>query len=530
VSNIRKSIIQGLQNLLDTAAPKDVTATPAGGGKTALDINVAAGLDRTAFGELSIAQPSPQVQVQFPYNINSTQVLAIPINGASVTNGNGHANMSSGTNAAGNGFMLTNDVVRYNPGQGILFRGAGSFTTGVADSEQLIGIGSTLDGFFFGYDGTDFGALRRARGELEFRLLEITTASTTAEDITITLDGVAVTTVTVSNSGDPCITAREIAEHSYFTTGDGWGASHYGPYVEFNTVLPGSKSGTYSLSGATTAIGTFTSTIVGADATDSWIPQASWNFDTMDGNGPSGMTIDPTKGNVFQVRFQWLGYGAVKYYIENSETGEFQLVHIIKYANTANETTLANPSMSLWASSKNMGNTSDLTVKVSSMGGFLEGSSENLGPSFSVDNEIAHTTTDERPIFTIRNKRTYHDKINRVRTQMNFVTLTSALNSATAVTVFRIYLNATPENNCTYSDVSTNSSVTQFDSDALDFDTTDARAVLTFVVGASDTEFIELNAIASKLNPGNTVTITAQPSKSHASNEVGATLNWKELF
>ena len=41
-------------------------------------------------------------------------------------------------------------------------------------------------------------------------------------------------------------------------------------------------------------------------------PQASWNLDTLDGNGPSGVTLDPTKTQIFIMDLEWLGVGSVR--------------------------------------------------------------------------------------------------------------------------------------------------------------------------------------------------------------------------
>ena len=42
------------------------------------------------------------------------------------------------------------------------------------------------------------------------------------------------------------------------------------------------------------------------------IAQADWNLDTMDGSGPSGVTIDPTKAQILVIDGQWLGVGRVR--------------------------------------------------------------------------------------------------------------------------------------------------------------------------------------------------------------------------
>jgi len=44
--------------------------------------------------------------------------------------------------------------------------------------------------------------------------------------------------------------------------------------------------------------------------------------DPLDGTGDSGMTYDPTKLNVFEIRFQYLGAGAIEYWIESDTIGK----------------------------------------------------------------------------------------------------------------------------------------------------------------------------------------------------------------
>lgn len=43
------------------------------------------------------------------------------------------------------------------------------------------------------------------------------------------------------------------------------------------------------------------------------VPQSSWNIDTLDGNGPSKLTIDFTKGQIFAMDYEWLGLGRIRF-------------------------------------------------------------------------------------------------------------------------------------------------------------------------------------------------------------------------
>lgn len=45
-------------------------------------------------------------------------------------------------------------------------------------------------------------------------------------------------------------------------------------------------------------------------AVDTTVAQADWNIDTMDGNGESGITLDPTMTQIFVMNFEWLGVGS----------------------------------------------------------------------------------------------------------------------------------------------------------------------------------------------------------------------------
>ena len=124
------------------------------------------------------------------------------------------------------------------------------------------------------------------------------------------------------------------------------------------------------------------------NSTDNWISQSNWNIDNMFGSGNSGMTLDPTKGNVYQIGMQWLGFGVIFFSIENSETGLFQIVHLIKYPNTYTIPSLGQPSLPITVQSINTTNTTDVIVKSSSLSGFIDGQRPILGSTFSISNTV----------------------------------------------------------------------------------------------------------------------------------------------
>lgn len=76
---------------------------------------------------------------------------------------------------------------------------------------------------------------------------------------------------------------------------------------------------------------------------DTDIPQASWNIDTLDGNGPSGITLDLSKSQIFVIDFQWLGSGRVRFGFEIG--GRLIYVHEFLRANLAVNPYMSTPNL-----------------------------------------------------------------------------------------------------------------------------------------------------------------------------------------
>jgi hypothetical protein len=65
---------------------------------------------------------------------------------------------------------------------------------------------------------------------------------------------------------------------------------------------------------------------------DSPVSQASWNIDKFDGTGPSGITLDTTKSQIFVVDLQWLGVGRTRFGF--SVNGRIFYAHVFNNANS----------------------------------------------------------------------------------------------------------------------------------------------------------------------------------------------------
>ena len=62
-------------------------------------------------------------------------------------------------------------------------------------------------------------------------------------------------------------------------------------------------------------------------------PQSQWNIDKLDGTGPSGMTIDITKMQMWFIDYSWYGAGTIRFGVRNNK-GEIIYCHRIAHGNS----------------------------------------------------------------------------------------------------------------------------------------------------------------------------------------------------
>lgn len=141
------------------------------------------------------------------------------------------------------------------------------------------------------------------------------------------------------------------------------------------------------------------------NGTENFIPRTSWNEDLVNGSNTStnksGFNFNPLFGNVMGIQWQYLGFGNVRFYIENPTNSQHVLVHTIRYPNQYTTPSLRNPTLPLRVESRNYNTVSNVTVKSASMAGFLEGTSVELGPKYGFSTNRTSVTT-IIPIFTVK--------------------------------------------------------------------------------------------------------------------------------
>lgn len=375
----------------------------------------------TSFGSVSMAELTPQIQVSFPYNINTDIIKTGQTSGGSISQVDGKIRLETSgiTNSSANARTIR--TLKYRPGQGAMCRFTARFTTGADDSTQWVGIGDESDGYFFGYSGETFGVMNR------------------------------------NNSGE-----------------------------------------------------TFTA-------------QTSWNLDKLDGKGElnnaSNMKLDTTKGNVYQIQYEWLGFGAISYFVEHDEDGEFIPVHIDAYTNKNTVPSTLNPTLPICYFVGNTGNTSNIILESSSAAGFVEGKVESLGPLNTTGNTKTISTTTS--ILTIRNKSNYQNRPNRVECLIKNIAVSSEGNKTVKVEVIE---DTTLGGSPVFNNINTDTSVCEFD--IAGTTVTGGKKILTVQLAKSDgKEFTVTDGLI--IRPGKALTFAAT---SQATNEVDVAVTWIEDF
>lgn len=393
----------------------------------------------TAFGELSVAQPTPVVQLDWIYGINTLLTTSTVTGSGTVTSATSLAIVNTTANASSSAQIVSRRYIKYRSGQGGLGRFTALFTTGVAGSKQYCGLATTSlsDGYLFGYSGVTFGI---------------------------------------------------------------W-------YL---------KGGT-----------------------PTHIPQSTWNVDVMNGAGyptnPSSMTLVPTNGNVYQIKYQYLGFGAIFFYVENQNLGEFTLVHVIKYANLNTTPNVLQPSLSYLMRSENDGSTATaISVSGATAALFVEGMINPTGPTYGRDNNKATVTT-ETNILSIRNCTTFNTITNRAQMRLRHVSFCSNTGGAVSgVVTFRLVLGTTlggapsfAATNGTTADsgvtITSGLSISSFDTAGTTV--TGGTVIYNGVIAVGGSASIEISNLNLILAPGETLTLAVTSTQSAT---VGVGITWTE--
>jgi hypothetical protein len=159
------------------------------------------------------------------------------------------------------------------------------------------------------------------------------------------------------------------------------------------------------------------------------------------GGTPSGQILDPTKVNVFQVKFQYLGGGDIFFHVINSTNGRWTCVHIIRNANTNTQPNMRNPILQTYFEVVNTSGVGQVKVSSASLATFVEGHLTYTGPRYCIDSSVS-TTNNLFNMMFIQNPLSYNGITNKLN--LNILNISVGMNSTKSndVATLRIIKNA----------------------------------------------------------------------------------------
>lgn len=528
MSILRRLLIRGKT---DAGGEVDLSATGEG------HLEVAIHSPRLPFGSIHTESLTPIFQTDAVYGINSGQVTSVTSGSGGVTGTDNLFTCSTGTTIYSQGVLLGRKRLRYRAGQGVIGRFTALYSAHVDNSYILAGFGTASDGVYFGYGNTSdltdnrFGILYVRGGVREVKTLTVTTGATVSGNATVTLNGTAFT-VALTNASNIQRTVWEISQGTY-TGWDAYPASS--TTVVFVRKSAGTTAGTQSYSaGATGSSASIAQTKAGVASTDTFIPQADWNGDKLDGTGASEVTLNPQKGNVFQIGIQYLGFGAITFEVEitpsGSNNGTFVTVHTLKLPNTLTAPVFTNPSFPFTMAAYSAGSTTDVSVKSASFAGFIEGAKFLQGNRFSYFKQLTTVgDTNLQALMTVMNVRYYQGKANQC--VINLLSVSGAIKHTSPV-IYYLIRNGSLTGNPSFSTLST-ISCSVWDTSATTVTYTDGDQLL-WTGHLGDTGEIDhhfgngsFNAEEVTLQPGEWVTLAARATTGTPSYVTGA-INTRE--
>ena len=421
-----------IMGLLDNGQNSEIKISNIGHIKTDIPL--------TSFGEILNASLFPETQISFIYGLNDLNTIKTTTNGGNIYSTDSLAVLTTTNNINSSALLTSVKHLAYRPGQGNMGRFTGIFSSdNVADTIQLIGLGTLENGYFFGYKGnnSNFGILHKNR-----------------------------------NSD-----------------------------IEF-------------------------------------IEQSLWNIDTMDGSynnkNPSGMLINPTKGNVFQIKFQYLGFGAIFFSIENSKTGVLDLVHIIRYANNNTQTNVINPVLPLMWYIKNLSSTY-ITLKTASGSLFLEGIRRLIGPSHSLDTSYIIPSDNGSKIYnfiTLKNLNQINGVTNYSSIRIKNISIAASVtgNNSTGIITLQCIINSKIGSTDIgyspgYQHILENQSITQYylSSDIVN----NGKKIFNTCIADNGNSYFDINDFDLSINYNETLTFGVKLASSN-STRIGISITWIE--
>lgn len=259
---------------------------------------------------------------------------------------------------------------------------------------------------------------------------------------------------------------------------------------------------------------------------------ADWNVNKVDGSTGTAFNWNPTYGSPVMIKYPYLGYGDIQFYVQNPTTGAWVLVHIIRYANTTATTQLANPSMHFMGFTLNSGNTTNMIMYCASVGIFISGTRSFVGnPKRAIDNNKSSITT-ETNLLSIRCASLFNGVVNEGQIRLRSISVSSS--AANGVACFRFKVGATLGGTPSYAAISGTTSdngvtITGGNS-VVSYDTAGTTVangtyIHSIFLDNPNAQTIDLEPYDIYVAPDEVLTISGFSS---ANSQLGVSINWSE--
>ena len=482
--------------------------------------NVTQKLSTTAFTDLRASEDTPVTQISSAYGLLD-DILSItdPFASGTTTVVDSKFTCSTGLNAAGLAVLVSGRHINLRPGQGLMTKINAIFTAGAVDSDQIAGPTSSENAYGFGPVDEIFGIRGWSGGVNEAQELTITVAAAGVETATVTVDGIGhsvpLTAGTVQHNAFEISNSLSSQAPNYlFTSND--------DQVVAQSLLAGPQ-GSFAFSSTGTAVAAWVLIDAGVAETRFFVAQEDWNEDTRL-DGTTSEILDPTKANEYYIQIGE-NFGAVKFYLEDSDTGDITLVHTLRRANLSTSVNVTNPSFRLGWAARNEGNTTDIICSGFSASAFIEGTVKHSSPPRAEGNEQLAVGTTLTNIITFRNRIHFGDKVNRANIIPLLATLSTQSNKSA---FFEVRANPTFGGDLDFFYIDKDNSIMEVATDSVTV--SGGRLVGEITVAGGDSGTLEFNTrdnIEFIAAPSQLFSISARAS-SGAASDMQATGEWVE--
>lgn len=211
-----------------------------------------------------------------------------------------------------------------------------------------------------------------------------------------------------------------------------WNCYSVDDTIVFTAIGVGPRNGSYSIT-STSVAATITTKTVGTPLQDVYVYEE--DFDRKD----ILQTLDLTKGNVFQIRFSWLGFSDIEFFVLDPLRHRMELFHRMKITNTLTEPSIYIPHLPFQSFIASAGSATAMSLKLASFAMFTEAViPPAFFPRFARQNTKNINNSTETVLLAIAVRYSHNGLVNQSRIFIDRLTLAT---ESSKTTVFRIYKN-----------------------------------------------------------------------------------------